>query len=73
MAEENMNPEVIFGMNAGKVWQALNKLGTATPMMISNETKLSPGDVYGALGWLAREGKLLQIKDGKQVKFKLQG
>ena len=73
MAEENMNPEVIFGMNAGKVWQALNKLGTATPLMISNETKLSSGEVYGALGWLAREGKLGQMKDGKLVKYKLNG
>ena len=27
----------------------------------------------GALGWLAREGKLAQMKDGKLVKFKLTG
>jgi len=72
MAEENMNPETIFGANAGKVWQALNKLGTATPLMIRNETKLSSEEVFGALGWLAREGKLAQMKDGKLVKFKLQ-
>jgi hypothetical protein len=29
--------------------------------------------VYGALGWLAREGKLAQMKDGKLTKFKLNG
>jgi hypothetical protein len=73
MVEELMNPEAIFGMNAGKVWQALNKLGTATPLMIRNETKLSSEEVYGALGWLAREGKLAQMKDGKLTKFKLNG
>ena len=73
MVEELMNPEAIFGVNAGKVWQALNKLGTATPLMIRNETKLSSEEVHGALGWLAREGKLAQMRDGKLVKFKLQG
>ena len=73
MAEENMNPDAIFGMNAGKVWQALNKMGNATPLMIRNETRLSTEEVFGALGWLAREGKLAQMKDGKLVKFKLNG
>jgi hypothetical protein len=73
MAEEYIAPESNFGYNAGKVWQALNKLGTATPLMIRNETKLSSEEVFGALGWLAREGKLSQLKDGKLTKFKLQG
>ena len=58
-------------MSAGKVWQALNKIGTATPLMIRNETKLSSEEVYGALGWLAREGKVVQLKDGKLIKFRL--
>jgi len=71
MAEENIAPETSFGQNAGKVWQALNKLGTATPLMLRNETKLSTEEVYGALGWLAREGKLSQMRDGKLLKFKL--
>jgi len=71
MAEENIAPETSFGQNAGKVWTALNKLGTATPLMLRNETKLSTEEVYGALGWLAREGKLSQMRDGKLLKFKL--
>jgi len=69
--EENISIETTFGTNAGKVWQALNKIGTATPLMIRNETKLSPEEVFGALGWLAREGKLIQLKDGKLIKFKI--
>ena len=73
MAEDYIPPETSFGQNAGKVWQALNKLGTATPLMIRNETKLPTEDVYGGLGWLAREGKLSQMKDGKLLKFKLNG
>jgi hypothetical protein len=71
LAEENISVETTFGLNAGRVWQALSKLGTATPLMIRNETKLASEDVYGALGWLAREGKLSQMKDGKLVKFKI--
>ena len=69
--EENISTETTFGMSAGKVWQALNKIGTATPLMIRNETKLSSEEVYGALGWLAREGKVVQLKDGKLIKFRL--
>jgi hypothetical protein len=71
MPEEVIPIEVSFGVNAGKVWQALNKLGVATPLMIRNETKLSTDEVYGGLGWLAREGKLSQLKEGKLMKFKL--
>jgi len=41
--------------------------------MIRNETRLSTEEVYGALGWLAREGKVAQLRDGKLLKFKLNG
>ncbi|MGQ9582582.1 MAG: winged helix-turn-helix domain-containing protein [Thermoplasmatota archaeon] len=71
MAEEIINIEATFGINAGKVWNALSKLGTATSLMIRNETKLTSDEVYGALGWLAREGKVSQIRDGKLTKFRL--
>ena len=71
MPEEAIPTEISFGVNAGKVWQALNKLGVATPLMIRNETRLSTDEVYGGLGWLAREGKLAQLKEGKLTKFKL--
>ncbi len=70
-AEEIINIEATFGINAGKVWSALSKLGMATPLMIRNETKLSSDEVYGALGWLAREGKVSQIRDGRLTKFRL--
>ena len=38
MPEEVVPTEVSFGVNAGKVWQALNKLGVATPLMIRSIT-----------------------------------
>ncbi|MBM4249177.1 MAG: hypothetical protein FJ149_07025 [Euryarchaeota archaeon] len=71
MPEEVIPIEVSFGVNAGKVWQALNKLGAATVLMMRNETKLSTDEVHGGLGWLAREGKIAQVKEGKLTKFKL--
>lgn len=71
MPEEMIPIEVSFGVNAGKVWQALNKLGAATALMIKNDTKLPIDEVYGGLGWLAREGKIAQSKEGKLTKFRL--
>jgi len=71
MAVEYIQIEATFGVNAGMVWQALSKLGTATPIMIKKETTLTLDDVYGALGWLAREGKIVQIRDGDIIMFRL--
>jgi hypothetical protein len=71
MSEEMIPTEMTIGMNAGKVWQALSKLGTATPFLLKNEARLSQEDTYGALGWLAREGKLIELREGRLVKFRL--
>ena len=66
-----MNVEKLFGSNAGKVWQLLSF--KATPLSagkITKETKMDREDVYGALGWLAREGKIETVtkKDkGKDI------
>lgn len=66
-----MKPEEVFGMNAGKVWQALKSKGQLTSMAISKETKLKMNDVFGALGWLGREGKIQIINDKKGIFYKL--
>ncbi len=67
-----MKPEVFFGINAGKVWEILKKnkkdLGAKS---IAKETKLSIEEVYGALGWLGREGKIEVINRGRAKTFKL--
>ena len=53
-----MNVEII-GLWAGSVWNALNdaegKLGVKG---LKKATKLKEKEIYAALGWLAREGKL---------------
>ena len=67
-----MKPEEIFGVNAGKVWNALNASGKAmTVYQLMKATGLKREDVFGALGWLGREGKIKIIKGKKGVSFKL--
>ncbi|MEM5799176.1 MAG: winged helix-turn-helix domain-containing protein [Candidatus Aenigmatarchaeota archaeon] len=63
-----MKPEEIFGINAGKVWQLLDK-NRSMPLTLQEVMKLGKmtrDDVMSALGWLGREGKIEIIeKDGK--------
>lgn len=50
--------EEIFGKNAGKVWNTLEKHGSMTPNNIMKKTRLDDTDFYAAIGWLARENKI---------------
>lgn len=52
-----MNTEVI-GTNAGSVWVALNTADALGVKQIKKITKLKDKEVFAALGWLAREGKI---------------
>ena len=52
-----MNAEVI-GTWAGQVWNALNESGILTVKGLKKATKLKEKELYAALGWLAREGKV---------------
>lgn len=53
-----MNVETI-GLWAGTVWTALNDAGgTLGVKALRKVTKLKERDVYAAIGWLAREGKV---------------
>ena len=66
-----MKPEEIFGVNAGKVWHALKEKGALSANAIAKQTKLKLNEVFGALGWLGREGKIEIIKDRKGLLYKL--
>ena len=46
-----------IGENAGAVWGALQN-GAQGVKALKKATKLKNEDLYMALGWLAREGKL---------------
>ena len=52
-----MTVEVI-GTNAGAVWQALSTADALGMKQLKKVTKLKEKEVYAALGWLAREGKV---------------
>ena len=58
---------VEFGINAGKVWKALNSWGSRTESQLIENTRLSTKEVHAAIGWLARENKI--YKDGKLFKL----
>ena len=47
-----------IGDDAGKIWQYLDKNGSASVTKITNETEISKSDVQRAIGWLLKEDKL---------------
>lgn len=57
-----MNTEII-GANAGTVWSALNEAGTLGVKQLRKVTKLKDKEVFAAIGWLAREGKIALADD----------
>lgn len=62
-----MNVEVI-GTNAGLVWQALATAETLGLKQLKKITKLKEKEIYAALGWLAREGKVNMDTDPQDEK-----
>lgn len=56
-----------IGINAGKVWSILDETGYQNVKELKKVSKLIYNDLYAALGWLAREGKIvLEIVDKEQ-------
>ncbi|MDE6467334.1 MAG: winged helix-turn-helix domain-containing protein [Muribaculaceae bacterium] len=62
-----MNTETI-GTNAGTVWVALNSAETLGIKQLKKVTKLKDKEVFAALGWLAREGKITIATDPEDEK-----
>lgn len=48
-----------IGANAGRLWNVLDENGTQTVKELKKLTKLNDKEVYAAIGWLAREEKLI--------------
>lgn len=46
-----------IGTNAGSIWNALTN-GAMDVKALKKATKLKDKELYAALGWLAREGKV---------------
>lgn len=66
-----LKPEQIFGLNAGKVWQVLKNKGASSVAAIAKEAHLKANDVFAALGWLGKEGKIEILEDKKGTLYKL--
>lgn len=62
-----MNVETI-GVNAGTVWNALNKAEALGLKQLKKITKLKDKEVFAALGWLARESKVTIDVDPEDAK-----
>lgn len=56
-----------IGINAGKVWAILDESGRKNVKEIKKAAKLTDKDLYAALGWLAREGKVALETVEKEV------
>ena len=60
-----------IGINAGKVWTVLDEAGRLHVKDIKKATKLTDKDLYAAVGWLAREGKVALEEVDKELYISL--
>ena len=58
-----------IGENAGLIWNALQS-GALTMKALKKATKLKNDELYLALGWLAREGKV-SFSEGEDLTITL--
>ncbi len=65
--------ESIFGVNAGIVWEVLNKKGPCSIEDLVKNTPLNREEVYGALGWLGRENKISIEMQGRAKRQESKG
>jgi Protein of unknown function (DUF2582). len=56
-----------IGINAGKVWTVIDENGRRNVKDIKKATKLTDKDLYAALGWLGREGKIVLEEVEKEL------
>jgi hypothetical protein len=48
-----------IGTDAGRVWKFLDEQGTKSVKELKKLTKMTDKEIYAAIGWLAREEKLV--------------
>jgi Winged helix-turn-helix domain (DUF2582) len=63
--------EVEIGDAAGTIWQYLDERGETTLSRLKQQAKLPEQIVLMGIGWLAREGKLSLVREGRTVKVDL--
>jgi len=68
LKETNLTDKI--GVDAGKVWNALNSQRDIVVSTITKIAQINKRDAYSALGWLAREDKI-RLSKGKQINYRL--
>jgi hypothetical protein len=58
--------DILFGMNAGKIWKALDSNNSLTKNQLIEITNLTDDEFNQAIGWLAKENKIK--KEGERRK-----
>lgn len=56
-----------IGTDAKKIWQILNDLGNVKIADLKKITKMDIKNIYLALGWLARDNKVLLFEMEKEL------
>ncbi len=64
-----MNDEI--GDAAGIIWSYLKNNDKATVTKLASETNLKANEVQRAIGWLAREEKIVFEREGRSEYFSL--
>lgn len=60
------------GVLAGKIWQALHDKGTLSGKDLKKAAgRITDKELYLALGWLAREGKICTAETEKDINVTL--
>ncbi len=54
-----------IGEAAGKIWAFLDENGPSSPSKVSKETGIAKNDLQRAIGWLAKEDKLVFTMEGR--------
>jgi len=65
LGETNLAAKI--GGDAGKLWKALETWGEVDISSIAKLTRIEEKDAYRALGWLAREDKLMAKKGKSKI------
>jgi len=60
-----------IGDTAGKVWKFLHQTGEANLNQIKKNVKADPNLILQAIGWLAREDKLVVGKKDRYITYAL--
>ena len=70
LGETNLVPAI--GKDAGKIWRTLEIWGEVDAQSLSRLSRIVEQDVFTAMGWLAREGKVdgvVRNIDEKKILF----